>query len=1714
MTISDKALNAFYSKHARMEQTKTSKNIWRRTGRIILRSVIFLVLFFLLLAGLILLPPVQHFISQKAVAYLEKKLGTKVALGKLYIGLPKTVVLENVYIEDKQKDTLLYSGSLKVDIGILDLVLGKGININSVKLDNITANIKRQLPDTSFNFRFIIDAFASKDQRPKEDADTSSTNFSIGSIELNNIRAVYRDVVTGNDVAANLAHFDTRFNKFDMQAMQFSIPVINLHGLTANIHQFQPLKDSGTTEVSGERAKSALPSIDIDSLGLQKINVDYRNDVSALYALIDMGALDISPGKIDLNQQTVDLGKLALNQTTTAIRFGKTQVNSSDTAAAAPASGDTAPGWRVQLSSLELNNNNFKFDDDNAPRAKQGMDYMHLKAEALTLHASGFIYNNDSVAAIIKKGTFREQSGFTLQQLQTDFLYSGTQAYLKNFYIKTPGTELRRNAAISYASLAALQKNIGALQLNIDLDHSKIQVKDILSFAPLLRSQPAFADPGAVWLINGKVKGSVADMQIAGLQVSGLSNTSLNISGRLTGLPDANKTGANLAIKNISTSRKDILSVIPENALPANITLPEKMQLSGTVQGNMQDIETALTLQTSLGDAIIKGIARHITNANTAVYDMTLQTRSLDLGTILQDKKKLGPVTADFALKGKGYDPATADAAFAGRIRSALLKQYNYRDFNIEGSIASKQARIHAAIADPNIRFDMDATADFTDTYPAVTLNADIDSIRFHELHLSNDHLIYHGKINGSFPDSNPDSLEGKLFVLQSLLVHNQQRISMDSIRLEAGSLDTARYLALSSDVINARLQGRYKLTEMGSIIKKAIEPYFSAADSAGTASHAAPYDFTFHADVINNPVLKTFIPDLQKLDSVSFQSHFTDSSGWNADLHAGAVHIGSNRINNMVFHAATADSSLSAGIRADEIIAGKSLAMFATSLNTNIHNNNIDFTLNIRDKAEKSRYIVKGLFRQPVKGDYVFSLNPDSLLLNYSNWTLSPENNIRIEKDDIHASNFTLGKNDQQLSVNSASAGKNAPLDIGFNNFRIATLSGFAQPDSTLADGILNGKITVSNIMQQPVFTGNLDVKDLSIKKDTVGNVQLAVNNKVADTYNADISITGHGNDIHLSGNYFTNSSTFDAALDIRKLPLATAQAFSGGAIRDASGSVNGQFNITGSTDKPGVDGELNFDKAVFNLSMLNNIFQVDGEKIAVNKEGIRFNKFSVKDSAGNALTVDGLAATQNFKNYEFDLDIRADNFRALNSTKKDNKLFYGQLYFDTRLKVKGTESSPAVDGRLSVNDKTKMTIVLPQNEPGVIDREGIVVFVDKNAPAGDSLFRASYDSLNTSSLLGMDISVNIDVDKAADFTLIVDEGSGDFLNVKGEAQLNAGIDPSGNVNLAGSYELESGSYDLTFNFIKRKFNIEKGSKIVWEGEPTDASVDITAKYTANTAPLDLVKNQLAADVSSTQRNMYLQKLPFDVILKMGGKLLKPTISFDIILEEDKAIGVSNDIVSDVKTKLELLRQEDAEMNKQVFALLLLNRFVADDPFKSSSSTNTSTMVKQSVSKLMTEQLNRLAADIIKGVDVNFDVNASDDYTTGERQSRTDLNVGLSKRLLNDRLTITVGSNFELEGPQNSKQQPANLAGNVSLNYRLSEDGRYMLRGYRKNEYEGQIDGYVVETGIGFTITLDYNRFKEIFRKKQTAEERRKIRELRQQYRQDGKGKSDTGKE
>ncbi|WP_353133613.1 translocation/assembly module TamB domain-containing protein, partial [Pseudopedobacter sp.] len=643
---------------------------------------------------------------------------------------------------------------------------------------------------------------------------------------------------------------------------------------------------------------------------------------------------------------------------------------------------------------------------------------------------------------------------------------------------------------------------------------------------------------------------------------------------------------------------------------------------------------------------------------------------------------------------------------------------------------------------------------------------------------------------------------------------------------------------------------------------------------------------------------------------------------------------------------------------------------------------------------------------------------------------------------------------------------------------------------DSLKIGGVIDGNVLLTNLTSDMVFTSDAHISNFNLRGDTLGNIDVKVDNRQANTFAADVSITGQGNQVNLNGTYSTASESMDMNLVIQRLNLASIQGFSFGNMSGASGYLSGNFDITGKTSAPKVLGELKFNDGAFRLTKTNTYFKSLNDRIEFNNEGVAFNRFKLTDSTNNAITIDGKVLTKTYTDFKFDLAVNTNNFKVVGSTAKDNDLFYGDLFINTRLRIRGDMESPIVDGSLKVNKGTEFTIVLPTSDPGLAEREGIVEFIDQDNIDLNNVFVVP-DTLQTTQLTGMDVSVNIEVDKEAVLTMIIDKGNGDFVRVQGDAQLSGGIDPSGKVSLTGRYELNEGSYEMTFNFINRKFDIQKGSSIVWTGEPMSAIVDITAVYIANTAPINLLEDQLVEE-SEAIKNTYKQKIPFQVLLKMDGELLKPEITFDIQLP-DGNYSVSTDIVNNSQNKLDQLRQQPSELNKQVFALLLLNRFVGENPFANDAGGGgVESMVRQSVSKILSEQLNNLAGNLIEGVELNFDLESTEDYSTGSLENRTDLNVGVSKRFLDDRLKVTVGSNFGLEGNNQPNRETNNIAGDIAVDYKLSKDGRYMLRAYRKNQYEVALQGQVIETGIGFILTMDYNKFREIF---DNSRERRRMR-------------------
>ncbi|MES2647112.1 MAG: translocation/assembly module TamB domain-containing protein [Bacteroidota bacterium] len=1670
-----------------MQPTRT-KNIIRKIFKIFAWILLSIICLFLLVLILIQLPSVQNFGRKKIVSFLEKKIGTPVQITRLDIDFPKIIVLEGVYFEDQAKDTLLAGKKLKVDISLFKLLKNK-VEINEISLSGITGNIKRNA-DGVFNFDYIINAFATE---PKTDqTDTTSMQIALDEINLDKIKLKYHDDFMGYDMAFSLNHFDTDIKTFDLENSKYETDDITLEGVTASLRQYKPLGEKIAQLDSSIKPDSAVYVKPLDltfgEIDLTKIKIDYKNEIDSVFTNLQLGRLNVQPDKINVAGERIDLSSFLLQNTTAniylgrkpaALKIAKDVSNAADTVGAII----QKQGWIVYVNKAIMKNNHFVYNDNNSAPISKGMDYSHLDISKLRLDANSLYYQADSISGEINDFGFTEKSGVNIVKFKTDFLYTATGASLSKLYLETPDTRLQRSLDIRYPSIQAVSKNIGLLVLDADLSGSEIGFKDILYFAPQLAAQPLFAKyPNGKLKTDIVLKGSLQNLLIQEFEISGLQNTHIKLSGRLAGMPDVNKIKADLNIADISSTDTDLIALLPKNSLPANIRIPQKIAMNGFVKGSMQQIQTNLNLRSSFGDAIVKATVSNPVDSIRAVYTAGITLSNFNAGRLLKQEEQVGFISMNANVNGRGYTPSRMSVAATGKVISAQLKNYTYRNLTFDGSGAQGLYELTADIDDPNIDLDVKASANLNGAKPAIRSTIMIDSLSMLPLHFGSKDIRLHSKISADIPNLDIDNLQGNIEITELLVNTGTQRFVSDTIVVNATRTDTGNTVTLTSPILTAGLNGKYTLSGLGAAVQRIINKYYNVGTPPPTDN--IPYNVSFYARLFNSPFLRELMPQLSLTDSVLITGNMNSIS--NEIVVKGtipALSYGTNKIQKADIAINTTDSAINYAININGI-SGTSFKIPLTSLNGQVVNNTIAYNLSVKDNDNKEKYLVAGKLVQQ-NGNYLVSLLPDGLKLDYDNWTVNPQNKIEFGSNGIRASAFEIGNTEQSLVVKSQTPNFNAPLSIQFSNFRIESLSKIAEQDSLYMGGIINGNALVSNLTATPVFDANITVSNFNYKKDTLGDIVIKANNKGGQSYNADIAITGNGNSLKANGDYYTaGEGRFDFDVNLEQLNLASIESFTAGNLKQMSGTMTGRMKITGNMTSPKVIGNLDFKQAAMNVAMLNSLFRINDERISFRDDGIHFDSFTIHDSSNNTAVLNGAIFTTDYKKYRFNLDLDANNFQTLSSTKRDNPMYYGNMFVDTKIRVRGDINKPEVNADLKVNDKTVVTIVLPQSDPQVAARDGIVTFFDQDHPQLDSMLLAQYDTLNHSSIKGLDVVANITIDKGAEFSMIIDEANGDFVRIKGEGNLSGGIDPSGKMSLTGTYEINEGGYEMSFNMLRRKFTIQEGSTLTWQGEPTAADVNVTAVYVANAPPIDLVDQQLTG-VSETIRNTYKQKLPFNVLLTMKGELLKPVLSFDIILP-DKNYTVSSDIVNASNTKLTQIRQDPGELNKQVFALLLLNRFVAEDPFSSGGdATSVSTMAKQSVSRLLSEQLNRLAGDLISGVDLNFGLETTEDYTTGRQQDRTDLNIGVSKKLMNDRLNVSVGSNFELEGPQQSNQRSNNIAGNIQVDYQLNKEGTLLLRGFRTDQYEVALQGQVVETGLTFILSVDYDKLREIIERR-----------------------------
>ncbi len=1661
---------------------------------------------FLLLVIALQIPFVQNFAKDKAVAYLEGKIKTKVSLESIEIGLPKKVILHGFYFESQQKDTLLAGEKLAIDISLFKL-LDNEVEINSVDLRNITANISRT-KDSVFNFDYIIKAFDSG--KPK-DPKAEPMKISLGKINLDRIRLRYNDAVTKNDIKVKIDHFDTKFKEFDLDKLAFDVPKIKLDGLKLTLDQGL-VEQIAKTSVKVADTVSKRPDfkLKLGEIELSRIDVGYDNEGSKLNTGIKLGKLLLDFDAFDMNRQLISLNNFELKDVK-----GNLALRKADKNIQAPDIDTTAirqTGWNLKLKKADIADVDFKFDDLNAAPVKKGIDYKHLDIKDFNLKGDNLAYSASAISGNIAAFTVKDKSGLNLQSLHTNFVYNEKGASLKNLYVKTPQTLLKDEINVHYPSLESIKKNPGNISFEASISESRIDFKDILIFVPGLEKTNPFRDnPGAILRINSRISGTLGDVRFPNFEISGIGNTRISARGRITGLPDVNKAYFDVTINDFHSTAKDVGGFVPAGTIPATISLPSDFSLTGTFKGAVKNFNTNLDLSSSYGHAKVKALFdRRIKNREK--YDADVSLDNFSLGKLIQNDS-LGKITVSAKVKGTGLNPKTANAVANILLSKAEFNHYTYKNLALKGDIRVGKFNVDAGMKDPNLTFSLAANGGFEDKYPSAQLQLNVDIADLEKLNLHAGPMKLKGNVVGDIKTADPDYLNGEISLDHLQILMDKDPILLDSINIVAVATPEKNSLKVKSQILKANFEGKYKLTQFAEALQNSISKYYDIAPGK-KRKKTEPQQIVFDVTLDNDPVIYKLIPQITGLEPIKINGRYNsvnDTIVLNASI--PRLVYGANTISGGNVKIDTKNGALIYNADIDAIQNAQFMLPF-TSISGQAKDNVLNYNLQIRDKGKKEQYVINGTMKS-VNGNTEIRLDPKGLKLNYDDWTIAPDNLLRFGPDGIYADNFELSREGNSIKLQSQSASANAPLAIDFTNFDLKTLTNMVKKDDLLVGGVLNGNVLLKNPTGKMVFTSDLNIKDFSFKNEPVGDISIKVDNKIADTYTAHVAITGNGNQVALDGFYKAAAGTFDLNLDMQHLEVKSIQGFTFGNLKDGKGFLSGNFKITGSPEKPGVNGDLKFNDVAFRVTQLNSYFKNIDETVRINNQGIFFDRFTIYDEKDNKLAVNGSVLTPDFRNYAFNLTVDADNFRAVNSKAKDNDLYYGDLFLDTHLTVKGTLENPVVNGNVRINEDTKLTVVLPQSDPAIADREGIVEFVDED----NVLLKQTQEmksAMNQSGLKGMDVSVNIQIDKEALLSLVIDKGNGDYLNLKGEADLTGGIDPSGKTTLTGKYEFSEGFYEMTFNLIKRKFEIKKGSYIIWNGEPTSANIDVTAIYEANVAPIDLLDDQLGS-VAPAVKNTYKQRLPFQTQLKMTGELLKPTIAFDIVLP-DGNYGVSSEIITASQTKLAQLREDPNEMNKQVFALLLLNRFIGENPFASEAGgTSAESLARQSVSKILSQQLNNLAGELVKGFEVNFDLESTEDYTSGVKENRTDLNVGLSKRLLNDRLKVTVGSSFGVEGQQQPNQEANNIAGDLSADYQLTQDGRYMVRAYRKNQYEVALQGQVIETGVAFIITMDYNRFRELFHRTEEEKElKRKMRERKKEEkeREAEKAKKDAEKD
>ena len=1260
----------------------------------------------------------------------------------------------------------------------------------------------------------------------------------------------------------------------------------------------------------------------------------------------------------------------------------------------------------------------------------------HIRVSELSSHILLNHVTDNSIDLLLKKLSFKDESGFKLQSLHFKLQADRQKATLKEFRLLMPRSELVLDDLKATYRFEGKRFIPESLRFKGGIQQSKITFADVASLVPALRH---FDD--AVF-VSSRFSGTAKSISVPSLNLrTGSGSINLQARGSYNHASSHPAWNADIANLNLSPAGVEFLA---EN-LGSKVKIPKEIQRLGTIHltGKAKGYEKVLSakgnIETDAGNISLQAVK------NDDRIKASVDTRGVNLGRIL-DNRKLGTVIAKIDAHG------TMKHIFAkGNIARFDYGNYDFHNIEIDGDYDMKTLRGTASIADPNV--NLSVKGDYQLGSRLYALDAAINHLR-------------------------PTVLGMKM---------HDPSYSLDNISISANNKGKEGHLDIEAPFVSLYARGQYDLTTIyGSIMRLVAD---KLPTIPGISKHAAKgyNDFTLQANITSAEVLqRMFGLPLSLSLPVHINGNISDAEK-NVNLYINAPNFSwdgsafhdANIELNTIGDSLRMEARISQGLPYEKAPVYRLRAAAAdNNLSTLLYYANQSSKLPITGKIDtRTQFFTSD---NGATGVHV-TVNPSEIMLGEKKWLLNPAD-IIYRKNELTVNMLNFSHGDQHIIIN----GKATPqatdsIVADLKDVDVAYILNLVNFHSVDFAGKASGKAVVKSIFQTPEAYANLDVKDFVFENGPLGTLhaKAAYDNQEGQI---NIDATAEDGPEHLTvinGYVSPKRNYIDLGIEAHNTSLKFMKNFCGSFLNNVEAWCKGKLNVVGDLKNINLVGDV-VAHGRMHMKQLGTDYTFNHLRAHAIPDDIQFEGDSIYDSHYNGkhshfALIRGGIHHKHLTRLSYDLDIDANNFLGFDTHEFGDDTFYGTVFATGTVGIHGKSGETIID--IDATPEPHSIFVYNVASPDAISAGSFIHWND----ATPYIYRPySPDSdkdkkKDSSSDFSSDMRINFLVNTNPNLTLklMMDDQTGDYITLNGNGVIRANYYNKGGLDMFGNYVVDHGQYKLTIqNIIKKDFDFQPGGTIAFGGDPYNAPLNLQAKYTVNGVPL----SDLSIGRSFSSNNIRV-----DCLMDITGTPGAPKVDFSMDLPT---------VNSDAKQMIYSVINSQEEMNQQVLYLLGIGRFYTQTKNNQTSEdasqqSQTSLAMQSLLSGTISQQINNVLSSFVNSSNWNFGANIS---TGNEGFNNAEYEGILSGRLLNNRLLFN--GQFGYRDNANATQS---FIGDFDLRYLIFPNGNLSIHVYNQTNDRYFTRNSLNTQGVGLIMKKDFFNLRDLLGIKKKSKDKEK---------------------